>query len=39
VNHFIFRTNWAGMPLDSALSSVKLLSQEVVPGLREAQDA
>lgn len=35
VDHFIFRTNWAGMPLDSALSSVDLLSREVVPALRD----
>jgi alkanesulfonate monooxygenase SsuD/methylene tetrahydromethanopterin reductase-like flavin-dependent oxidoreductase (luciferase family) len=34
VNHFNFRTNWAGMPIESALSSVDLLSREVIPALR-----
>ncbi len=34
VNHFIFRTNWAGMPIDHALSSVALLDEEVIPALR-----
>lgn len=34
VDHFILRTNWAGMPVEHALSSVELLSQEVVPALR-----
>jgi len=34
VNHFIFRTNWAGMPVEDALSSVTLLSDEVIPALR-----
>ncbi|KRE40779.1 LLM class flavin-dependent oxidoreductase [Knoellia sp. Soil729] len=30
----IFRTHWAGMPLDSARDSVNLLAQEVVPVLK-----
>lgn len=34
VNHFIFRTNWAGMPIEDALSSVALLDEEVIPVLR-----
>jgi alkanesulfonate monooxygenase SsuD/methylene tetrahydromethanopterin reductase-like flavin-dependent oxidoreductase (luciferase family) len=34
VDHFIFRTNWAGMPIEDALSSVDLLSTEVIPALR-----
>ncbi len=34
VNHFIFRTDWAGMPIDYALSSVALLDEEVIPALR-----
>ena len=34
VNHFVFRTNWAGMPVESALSSIALLSEEVIPALR-----
>lgn len=37
VNHFIFRTNWSGMPVDDALSSVALLSQEVIPALQSEQ--
>jgi alkanesulfonate monooxygenase SsuD/methylene tetrahydromethanopterin reductase-like flavin-dependent oxidoreductase (luciferase family) len=32
---FIFRTHWAGMPLDSARDSVELLAKEVVPVLRD----
>lgn len=35
VNHFVFRTNWAGMPLAGASQSVKLLAREVVPVLRD----
>lgn len=35
VNQFIFRTNWAGMPAQSALGSVELLAKEVVPVLQE----
>lgn len=34
VDHLVFRTHWAGMPLDSALASVELLAREVVPALR-----
>jgi alkanesulfonate monooxygenase SsuD/methylene tetrahydromethanopterin reductase-like flavin-dependent oxidoreductase (luciferase family) len=34
VEHFLLRTNWAGMPLGDALASVRLLSSEVLPGLR-----
>lgn len=36
VNHFIFRTHWSGMPLESALQSMDLLSREVIPVLRGA---
>lgn len=35
VNHFLFRTEWAGMPADSAVASVDLLAREVVPVLRD----
>jgi alkanesulfonate monooxygenase SsuD/methylene tetrahydromethanopterin reductase-like flavin-dependent oxidoreductase (luciferase family) len=31
---FIFRTHWAGMPVESARDSVDLLAKEVVPVLR-----
>ena len=34
VDHFIFRTDWVGMPVDTALQSVDLLNREVVPVLR-----
>lgn len=34
VDHFIFRTDWIGMPADIALGSIELLSREVVPVLR-----
>lgn len=34
VNYFIFRTDWAGMPLGLALSSMRLLSDELLPALR-----
>lgn len=34
VNHFVFRTNWAGMPIEHALESIALLSEEVIPALR-----
>lgn len=35
VDHFVFRTNWAGMPVEDALSSLALLSDEVIPVLRQ----
>ncbi len=35
VNHFILRTQWTGLPLASALSSMRLLSEEVLPELRK----
>ena len=34
VNYFVLRTHWTGMPLDTALSSMRLLSAEVFPALR-----
>ena len=33
-NHLIFRTHWAGMPLSSALHSMRLISRELMPELR-----
>ncbi|MGH8869164.1 MAG: LLM class flavin-dependent oxidoreductase [Actinomycetes bacterium] len=33
VDHFVFRTDWPGMPAAGALSSVDLLAKEVVPAL------
>jgi len=34
IDHFVFRTHWAGMPVESALQSINLLTAEVVPVLR-----
>ena len=34
VNHLVFRTQWAGMPLSSALYSMRLISDELLPALR-----
>ena len=35
VNHLIFRTHWAGLPLSDALSSIRLISDELLPALRK----
>ena len=35
VNHLIFRTHWAGMPLPTALASMRLISDELLPALRK----
>jgi len=35
VNHLLIRTNWAGMPLYNSLSSMRLISQELLPELRK----
>ncbi|GAA1836766.1 LLM class flavin-dependent oxidoreductase [Pseudonocardia ailaonensis] len=34
VDHFVLRTDWAGMPVEHALASVELLAREVAPVLR-----
>ena len=34
VNHFTFRTRWPGMPLATALASMRLISNELLPALR-----
>ncbi|MCH7477763.1 MAG: LLM class flavin-dependent oxidoreductase [SAR324 cluster bacterium] len=34
VNHLVFRTQWAGMPLSAALYSMRLISDELLPALR-----
>ena len=36
VNHIVFRTHWAGMPLDTALASMRMISDELLPALRKA---
>jgi alkanesulfonate monooxygenase SsuD/methylene tetrahydromethanopterin reductase-like flavin-dependent oxidoreductase (luciferase family) len=35
VNHFIFRTHWAGMPLADSLASIRLISDELLPALKK----
>ncbi len=35
VNHLIFRTHWAGMPVQTALESMQLISRELLPELRK----
>jgi len=32
----VLRTHWSGLPVDAALGSIRLLSEEVVPALRAA---
>jgi alkanesulfonate monooxygenase SsuD/methylene tetrahydromethanopterin reductase-like flavin-dependent oxidoreductase (luciferase family) len=34
VDHFVFRTDWIGMPAETALQSIELLDREVVPVLK-----
>jgi alkanesulfonate monooxygenase SsuD/methylene tetrahydromethanopterin reductase-like flavin-dependent oxidoreductase (luciferase family) len=35
VNHLLLRTHWAGLPLAAALSSMRLMSHELLPELRK----
>jgi alkanesulfonate monooxygenase SsuD/methylene tetrahydromethanopterin reductase-like flavin-dependent oxidoreductase (luciferase family) len=35
VNHLVIRTHWAGMPVSTALSSMRLISDELIPALRK----
>lgn len=35
VNHFIFRTHWAGMPLETSLQSMQLISDGLIPLLNQ----
>ncbi len=35
VNHIIIRTHWAGMPLPSALASMRLISDTLLPALHK----
>ena len=35
INHLIIRTHWAGMPLSSALASMRLFSEELLPALHK----
>jgi alkanesulfonate monooxygenase SsuD/methylene tetrahydromethanopterin reductase-like flavin-dependent oxidoreductase (luciferase family) len=34
IRHFLLRTSWAGMPLETTMVSLRLLAEEVVPALR-----
>ena len=36
-SHLIVRTNWAGMPASVSLSSMRLISDELLPELRKAK--
>ena len=38
-NFLIFRTHWSGMPVGHALSSMRLISDELLPALRRATPA
>ena len=35
VNHLVVRTHWAGMPAQTALHSMDMISRELLPALRE----
>lgn len=35
VSYFFFRTHWSGMPLGHALSNMPLISDELMPALRQ----
>ena len=35
VNHLIFRTQWAGMPVDTAIASMRLISTQLLPELKK----
>jgi alkanesulfonate monooxygenase SsuD/methylene tetrahydromethanopterin reductase-like flavin-dependent oxidoreductase (luciferase family) len=35
VNHLVIRTHWAGMPVSTALASMRLISDELLPALHK----
>lgn len=35
INHLIIRSHWAGMPLSTTLSSLRLISEALLPALRQ----
>lgn len=37
-NYLFFRTQWSGMPLSTALHSMRLISDELIPELRKIQN-
>lgn len=34
-NHLVFRTHWAGMPVESSIASIRLIGEELAPELRK----
>lgn len=34
VNHLVFRTHWAGLPTDTALQGMRMISDELLPALK-----
>jgi alkanesulfonate monooxygenase SsuD/methylene tetrahydromethanopterin reductase-like flavin-dependent oxidoreductase (luciferase family) len=38
VDHFVLRTQWAGMPVEHAVESVELLGREVLPAVRSGSE-
>ena len=38
-NYLFFRTHWSGMPVGYALSSMRLISDELLPALRQVKAA
>jgi hypothetical protein len=39
VNHLLIRTHWVGMPLATALASMRLISDELLPELQKVMAA
>src|SRR5262249_26058792 len=39
VNHLLIRTHWVGMPLATALASMRLISDELLPALQAVKAA
>jgi alkanesulfonate monooxygenase SsuD/methylene tetrahydromethanopterin reductase-like flavin-dependent oxidoreductase (luciferase family) len=35
VDHFILRTHWSGMPVEASMHSLRMLSEHVLPALRD----
>jgi hypothetical protein len=39
VDHLVILTHWSGLPVESAVASIRLLSEEVIPVLRSVPAA
>lgn len=37
IDHFLFRCHWSGMPIDTAQRTLRLLSDHVLPILRQPE--